>query len=268
MIGETILETIFKIIPVPIDDSTHYTWIQPKHGRIMVSWDLQSYNLISDEDFHGCEQYTSIEIVCFNPKQMFSSTHHTCEFDIFTRKYSVNGCATRKTPKTDVWLETDQNSWFFMISNSTTLTSICSDQMLRHEFHGSGIISLQSSCILKGESIQIFGRHEMRGADITLPSLHEIWNDKLAEPIRIIHANTSLIDLNITANLTNQIHTLRNQIHDPIRLNYHDVHHYGITYLSIICSIVVFIWIIRKLQIATVRLVPMPELPPSGENVV
>lgn len=222
---------------------------------------------MTDGEFASCKQYTDDELVCSNPKQVFSSAHRTCEFDIFTRQYPVRECATRKTSKTDIWLETDKNNWFFMIANVTTLTSICGDKLLRHEFHGCGVLSLRSSCILKGDSVQIFGIHEIAGMDITLSPIPEIWNDELNEPIRILYPALQSHDLNITGNLTTQIRELQNQIRDPIRLNYHDIHHYGITYIWILCCIVIFIFILKKLDIPSIRLIPMPNLPPPAENV-
>lgn len=257
---------IFKIIPVPMEDLSEYAWIQVSERHLIVSWDLQKYNLMTVEQYDGCMKYTDNEVVCSGPKQMFPATKRTCEFDIFSRRYPTKGCSFKKSSKIDTWIETGKNHWFFSLPNVSTLTSICGDKLSRHELHGCGLLTLKPNCILRGEFIQISALNDVGNMEITLPPLPEIWNDNLAKPMRFQHHDFESHQLNGTTNLTMRIHEMENRIQDPIRLNYHDIHHYGLIYLWIICSVIAFAFIIKKVGIPKVKLVAMPNLP-SAENV-
>lgn len=226
------------------------------------TWDLQQYNLISSKEFINCIEFRNDEVVCSGPKQMFSATKRSCEFNIFSRKNQVGTCTSKKTSKYVVCIEIGTNRWFFLISNISVMTSICDDRLLRHKFRGCGILTLQSNCILKGDVNQISVSNEISNAGITLSPVPEVWNDNINQPTKFAHHESESNQfhfLNNTANLTKQIHIL-----ETTKLNYHDIHHYGIIYFWIICCICAFVFIMGRVKLP--RMVPMPNLPPP-ENV-
>lgn len=256
---------VFKIIPVPMLRHDEFAWIRTKNEYLFVSWDLRRYNFVSDSELNECREYQPNEIVCTTPRKMFSSIHRTCEMDIFSRKDGANNCTTDVTPGVESWIEIGENQWFFAAPTGSSLTSICGDHLRVHEINGFGVLTLRQDCVLRNDFFQISSISEIGRAQITVAPLPEIWNNDLTKPMEFTNSSPKLRQLVVADNLTQQIRQMRENIHDPIRLNYHDIHHYGAIYFWIICSIAVFVMILRRIGICRV-LVPMPDLS-ARENV-
>lgn len=207
-------------------------------------------------------------IICERPLKFFSHNKESCEWELLNHKPNITtDCPLVVSPVYDALIELqEENHWIFVIHRKFHFSTFCNDIVNHHELNGEGILILNQNCIFKENSIILTGQRVMDNEITpiimpkTLIQIDTITNQALSVPnsafnhSEVVAHNFKQIDKQLAAIKQQQQFTT---------INAHDIHHYGIIYVSIVLVLAFVIYKKCKTQsrsVTTKRCRSLPEL--------
>lgn len=146
------------------------------------------------------------------------------------------------------------------------MTVICGDRVVHDQLAGEGILRLQPQCTLGADKFHLISRISLANEsnEMIIPEIHiDSWDyhSPSTPPPHEFEGTTgngeTINELKRALNIT------RSHAHLS-HYNYHDVHHYTLSYLIVVCLIIYFTF---KYCIHKNRIVSMPRIESPNEDI-
>lgn len=249
---------IYKIMSVPTIHGNELWWINREHEYVLASSNRQLFQFMSEFELSKCNNIKLNVLACSGQREWSTNAKpDNCAWNLFNQISNQN-CTLSKTPLKSVWIELKGlNQWIFVVPNPMKLTIICGSIVSHEVLSGEGILTLDPNCVIQGKHFQLEPKRifSSNSSEILIPSINhtELIMSHSTDTIGFhdyVRSNFSTIDQQIGEIKRNL------QLPHPTLTNVHDMHHYTMTYIIIVCAIVGFVYVWRKinnLKTATTR---------------
>lgn len=235
---------ITHLISLPVRVESKNIHVELQHEYIAISDNFITYALLKKEDIDKCYM-TSNLYYCKLNKMLFNiHVHETCELTVKT-KNKLDLCkSTEINPIDEIYIRLhQQNSYLYSLNNDVAVYVKCAQNSYNFIINHIGKISLSQGCIMQTPSLIMYGQTEIQMTQINHTilkfenvSYSHIKNNPLKTEQKlkpIILDDTRKLDvININLEKINQMETNLKKQH------LHNVHHYTITYGSVILTLV------------------------------
>lgn len=241
---------VYKIMSVPTVHGNELWWINKEHQYLLSSANRQLFQFMSEFELSTCNNFKSNVMACSGQREWATNAKtDNCAWNLFNQ-ISNRNCTMSKTSLKDVWIELrGLNQWIFVLPNSIKLTIICGPIVSHELLSGEGILTLDPNCVIQTQYFQLEPKHifSSNNSEILIPSINH--SDLILSHSTDIIGFHEYVRSNFTA-IEQQIEEIKknSQLPHAKLTNVHDMHHYVMTYVIIICVIVCGFFIWRKLN--------------------
>ncbi|XP_061390657.1 uncharacterized protein LOC133325995 [Musca vetustissima] len=243
---------LYNMIPIPMLQSGQFISISLPSTILAANAHRDEFISLTTDEMHSCVHTTNDIYICH--KQAKLSKHdrsHLCEINFLLNK-SSEACDVKSTTYYEGWRQMVQKGqWIFTLPNATELSFVCGTQMTHLEVQGTGTLEIGSNCILKDNTVTIYGHYENQTVGHT--------SYVRLKPLDAIISTSKLAVLNTTLDNSYETHTaelinLHQQLksidigHLPQLMKTTAVHHHVTSYLALCVGIGVAIYVTCKFR--------------------
>lgn len=235
---------ILRLIPVPLNVNGVHLLLRPAAEYFLVSHDNNTFYSMTKDDIKLCTAEDN-EIICktHHPIFKYGSTYGRCEMEIIREEVSnQTSCIFYITKEDEHWTQLDDlNQWVFGLTKSKAYNISCEETSTTINLKGNGVISLDKSCVLEGNSIHISNFNIQSKLNTGyIPSNNITISTNNSKIYQVHKHGNRYLDL---GQLHQSIENTKNQSSiDLIEIDLHNVHHYSIIYVTIILGVSVYIY--------------------------
>lgn len=243
---------IYKPISLPTTNVPSI-FIRPRMELLITDLHRRTYSSMSIYEWQKCTSVNDL-IICKLTHPIQQDEDAICEIQLLRQETMNRKCEVVETKTdlaTDTWIQLQDDRWLFSIQGGRTVSIVCKQQPLSTRLSNSGIVSLGPGCSLQGTAINIPARQLY---------LHKIYSSILptfnistdATSTVLSHQERSYNFDNLTKSM--DLTQIQSEIREELRneantLNFHDIHHYTLSYglLALLLTIIICI-VIRRVS--------------------
>lgn len=258
---------IFKMIPVPTYINNTMIIIKPCASALAVGPHRDQYIPLNTADLQQCTVISSDRRLCFNLQAKYQKTSESCacELGLLVNEPQPT-CILERARTNSTWIQLEKkNQWIFALRTPTRITTVCDQDSSQLTLEGTGLLTLEPECTIKGESISITGYQTF---STTLKTAFASFGNasQLARPTQIkqILSNFSTADYAEQIQNLTTLQTMLNKI-DIRSLPHHFQMQYhvntSLSIIALICSglfLIIGIWRWRSKARTTSDIKPDP----------
>lgn len=248
---------LFRIQPMPILQEDDFYFIQPSTDYLITNLQRTLYYPLFEIELLRCTQRREGVYACQQKHPLFklSSGNSSCEMNLSKHRGISSNCTIQKGHGSGLWSQlTGTNKWLFVTNGSRTIDIICDNRLYSTPLERAGIIHFNAQCTIdQSDSIIRTFNPSFSHVNVSFTpafNLSKILETKGEE----LHLeNLRYDDKSASDNIDAQIRNLQTSALKP-SFNHHDIHHYSISYCTLILIIVVCIWFSRRRNVKIPRL--------------
>lgn len=228
---------LYKLIPIPIVHGDKMYWIEANTNHVAIgkSNSTLKFYLINIED--SCDIIGNAYICKRRNKLTDDAEQLRCIISLYNNNSLPNDCVIHTTNAADIWIPITENTWAFVIPNSTMINS---GQVIS----GTGLLTYDNVGIFVDNNSIIISE-ESKSTTLFSPILN------LTE---LVHERPHIQSGQFNHDVKTRIHHMEEKIeeikHQDDSFNIHDIHHYTGPYCIIF--IIIIIIAIRNKRAQTV----------------
>ncbi len=201
---------------------------------------------ITQQQIYVCKQH--------HPIYNRQSSQSRCEVCLMNHeKVLEKSCLIHKMEPSKLWIQLhNPNTWIYVFDQEYILNIICDKLPLEEKLSGSGILHLESNCIIKQSTMSIMAHNiyptQLMTSITPFTNFKEIFKQQDLDEISFKKGPSS-IDANSNDDFTQLQEALniqKQQENSQLQLSVHDVHHYSMIYGFI--GIMLLLWIISIIK--------------------
>lgn len=240
--------TLFREIPVPSIGKGKMYWIKPQAEYMAFNRVTNDTYFMDDHAFQHCKLIGDSHI-CLqsNPIYTNGSEKAACELDLFNNEPLLNAaCNIHFSPSENVWIKLYNGSWIFVCPQMIEIDIICDFKITKTNLTGSGILNIRSGCIISDgtKKLSTYRVSSSNVSEAYVPARNLVLDVSGVkfQPL-ILHKNKFESEEKVVDDEMEKLQSGIKELKDrevlPYDLNYHDVHHYSISFLFVIILIII-----------------------------
>lgn len=243
---------LFKLHPIPALLHNTMTAIQPCSQIIAINAHRDEYYALTEQQWASCTPLTEDEVLCSSMQSKFNSdaAKCLCEISLLNNVTSTNCNATPFVENTSLIQLNHNNQWMYTMPHSTPMTAVCSQEHIRLNLQGTGLIKISPDCTLKYKAMFIQG-HEIYSTSLhtsytATANMSEI-NYPTEEEVSRIHLKKYIDHIKNISDIQQELH--QQVLTDlPQQLTHIKRHHAAVAYAALLLTIGVIIATIYQKQ--------------------
>lgn len=239
--------TIYRVIPIPTPLSGQYAFIQPTMKYIAIDPSKDNYYSMTQSELTSCVN-TNQNFICDQLHPIFSTQreNRVCEVELLNHAEVLpKDCQVRVTDPYRFYIRlTELNSWIFVLDQSYPVDVTCGTETTTYNLTGSGIFKIRPGCSFRNRDIRI-DAHSTKttfASESYVPPINLSSIDHSLPPLKPSLENSKSILINSPSGT--ELDVISKNINDlmknevlPANIPHHDIHHYTLIYVTLICLI-------------------------------
>lgn len=229
------------ILPVPFHIQNTLRIIKVTSPYMCINKRQDKYYMLSQQEKEACKTFMGNLIICEQKHMMYNIYNGSanCEMAVFS--HSSKGippkCETMQVSSQQSWSKLyAKNTYLFTMATRATFDIICENSATNCYAEGTGIIQLDSKCILQSSNYEIVPENDIKAGKINvlIPKIN------ISEIFIETYSELNPILINVTKQADYQMNFLERAIEQqkillqkPIAVDKHNIHHYTMLYVTL-----------------------------------
>lgn len=248
---------LYQLISIPQQHGNTTVAVVPVSDYIAINLRKDTYLAMTASDIQQCIPYDDLTRLCHSRKPIFQ---FKSEDSMCIKEKSSNRCLTNTAACRNNWMELSKtNTYLYYCCGQCALRIICEHQITAIQVAKTGVITLDSDCVIKGEDFTVFS-HKMLYSEMKTAT--DLESQQIAPINHIINVSVPEVEINTTDHqasfryIKEQIEQMKSEKALYSEISSHDIHQYSVIYVLVLgaaLTVLVYLcrWLYRRRQRST-----------------